>query len=80
MSTPATLAIGVLSLCYTVSVVGDNGYTIVLDSTHVIENSNIIVANVTNGTALKDDYCPLSLTISNLTKRESAKGISTNPN
>jgi hypothetical protein len=69
------ISAGVLSLGYNVSVVGSDGFTIVFNSTRVIDNSNIIVANKANGTDLVSPYYPLTLTGSNLTKREGVKSI-----
>ncbi len=66
---------GVLSLGYNVSVIGSDGYTIVLNSTRVQANGNIIIANKANGTTLSGKYYPLTLTGSNITKKESVKGI-----
>ncbi len=70
-----SISYGVLSLGYNVTVVGSDGYPIVLNSTRVQSNDNIIVANEANGTALSGKYYPLTLTGSNLTKREGVKNI-----
>jgi DMSO/TMAO reductase YedYZ molybdopterin-dependent catalytic subunit len=69
------ISTGVLSLDYNVSVIGSDGYTIVLEKSRIQANNNIIIANNANGTALSDKYYPLALTGSDVTKKESVKGI-----
>ena len=69
------ISYGVLSLGYNVSVVGSDGFTIVFNSTRVQSNDNIIVANQANGTVLSGANYPLTLTGSNLTRREGVKSI-----
>jgi hypothetical protein len=66
---------GVLSLGYNVTVVGSDGYTLVLSSTRVANNQGIIVANSANGTVLSGAYYPLTLAGGNLTKKEGVKDI-----
>jgi len=69
------ISTGALSLGYNVTVIGSDGYSIILDGNRVQANDNIIVANEANGTILSDKYYPLTLTGSNLTRREGVKGI-----
>ncbi|MCW4022571.1 MAG: hypothetical protein NWF02_05380 [Candidatus Bathyarchaeota archaeon] len=69
------ISAGVLSLGYNVSVIGSDGYTIVLEESRIRANNNIIIANNVNGTSLSDKYYPLALTGSDVTKKESVKGI-----
>ena len=70
------ISYGVLSLGYNVTVIaGSDNFTQTFNSTRVIDNENIIVANIANGTTLSDKYYPLTLTGSNLTKREGVKLI-----
>jgi DMSO/TMAO reductase YedYZ molybdopterin-dependent catalytic subunit len=74
-ATSGGISYGVLSLGYNVTVVGSDGYAVVLNGTRVAGNDNIIIANKANGTALTSSYYPLTLTGSNMTKRDSVKGI-----
>jgi len=60
---------------YVVKVIGSDGYTITLNDSRVNMNTNIMIANKANGTALTSNYWPLTLTGSDLTKKESVKGI-----
>jgi hypothetical protein len=69
------ISTGALSLGYNVSVIGSDGYTIVLEESRVQANNDIIIANNANGTALSDEYYPLALTGSEVTRKESVKGI-----
>ncbi len=66
---------GVLELGYNVTVVGSDGYSVMLNGSRVQANDNIIVANKANGTTLSDKYYPLTLTGSNMSKKDSVKGI-----
>ncbi len=70
------ISYGVLSLGYNVTVIAaSDNYSQTFNSTRVIDNNDIIVANIVNGTTLSDKYYPLTLTGSNLTKREGVKLI-----
>lgn len=55
---------------YTVEVVAVDGYSATLDSTRVDKNNNIMVAHTVNGNPLGEDYAPLRLVGSDLTKKE----------
>ena len=67
----------ILSLGYNVTIVGSDGYSCVFNSTRIETNPNqIIVANQANNTELTDQYYPLTLTGSNLTRSEGVKSIS----
>jgi hypothetical protein len=70
-----SISSSVLSLGYNVSIIGTDNYTIVLNSTRVQANNNIILANQANGTTLQGAYYPLTLTGSNMTKRECVKSV-----
>ncbi|MCW4010166.1 MAG: molybdopterin-dependent oxidoreductase [Candidatus Bathyarchaeota archaeon] len=66
---------GALTVGYNVTVIAGDGYTCELNGTRVNANNNIIVANVANGTALTGSNYPLTLTGSDLTKKETVKNI-----
>jgi DMSO/TMAO reductase YedYZ molybdopterin-dependent catalytic subunit len=55
---------------YTVDVVGSDGYTVTLDSARIARNNNILVAYKVNDTPLPDQYYPLRLVGSDLSKKE----------
>jgi DMSO/TMAO reductase YedYZ molybdopterin-dependent catalytic subunit len=55
---------------YTVDVVGSDGYTASFTSTRIARNDNIIVAYKVNDAPLPDQYYPLRLVGSDLTKKE----------
>jgi DMSO/TMAO reductase YedYZ molybdopterin-dependent catalytic subunit len=60
---------------YVVKVIGTDGYTKAFNDTRIDMNTNIIVANQANGTALSGIYSPLTLTGSELSGKEKVKGI-----
>ena len=60
---------------YVVKVIGSDGYTVALNDTTIYMNTNIMVANQANGTALTGSYWPLTLTGSALAKNQNVKGI-----
>ena len=60
---------------YVVKVIAGDGYTAVLSSTSIEENSDIFVANKVNGEALTGSSYPLKLTGSGITKKQSIKGV-----
>jgi DMSO/TMAO reductase YedYZ molybdopterin-dependent catalytic subunit len=64
-----------LSSGYVVKVMAGDGYTVVLDSSRIDENSNIILANEINDEALTGSSYPVKLTGSDLSKKESVKGV-----
>ena len=60
---------------YVVKVIGTDGYTKAFNDSRIDMNTNIIVANQANGTALTGSYSPLTLTGSELSGKEKVKGI-----
>lgn len=60
---------------YVVKVIAADGYTKVFNDTFVANNDGILIANTADGNALSGDYWPLTLTGSDLSKRENIKSV-----
>ncbi len=60
---------------YSIDVIAADGYTVTLDSLHVMRNDNIIVAYLVDGQPLEEGDFPLRLVGSELTKKEMVGAI-----
>jgi hypothetical protein len=64
-----------LTAGFVVKVIAGDGYTVVLDNTSFEGNKNIFLANKVNGEALSGSSWPVKLTGSDLSKKQSVKGV-----
>jgi molybdate/tungstate transport system substrate-binding protein len=60
---------------YTVTIIASDGYTIELNSTFIIQNENILVADLLDDAALPEKYWPLRLVGSDLDKSQMIRNI-----
>ncbi|MCW4006414.1 MAG: hypothetical protein NWF04_07460 [Candidatus Bathyarchaeota archaeon] len=60
---------------YVVKVIASDGYAKAFNDTFVEGNTNILVANTADGAPLTGDYWPLTLTGSDLSRKENIKGV-----
>ena len=60
---------------YNVTIVAGDGYTLELNSTFILQNENILVANLLDDVALPEKYWPLRLVGSDLEKSQMIRNI-----